>query len=87
MIGFWLIRFAADPVEAVFPGASAGRGDEPVTSSVAILVCIRNEMPDRVIRNLGPMLDGLASAGVGGRWSTIWRRLMPQSEPQSEKAL
>jgi ribose transport system permease protein len=28
-----------------------------------------------------------ASAGVGGRWSTIWRRLMPQSEPQSEKAL
>src|SRR5262249_6721562 len=65
VIGFCLLRFAVDPVAAVFPGASAGRGNAPVTSSVAILVCIRNEMPDRGIRNLGPMLDGLARAGLG----------------------
>ena len=29
------------------------------------MVCIRNEPPARVIRNLAPMLEGLAAAGVG----------------------
>jgi len=72
VIGFWnatigllIMRFARDPIAAVLPAAARVRGDEPITASVAILLCIRNEIPDRVIRNLGPMLDDLAAAGVG----------------------
>ncbi len=63
-IGFVILRFARNPVAAVTPAAARIRGDEPITASVALLACIRNEDPDRVIRNLGPMLDGLAAAGA-----------------------
>ena len=58
MIGFLIMRFAADPVAAVVPGAAGIRGDEPITASTAILLCIRNEVPDRILRNLEPMLAG-----------------------------
>jgi membrane glycosyltransferase len=44
------------------------RGDEPVTVSTAILLCIRNELPERMIRNLEPMLAGLDAAGCGDRF-------------------
>ncbi len=44
------------------------RGDEPITASTAILLCIRNELPDRMIRNLEPMLAGLAASGFGDRF-------------------
>jgi membrane glycosyltransferase len=44
------------------------RGDEPITASTAILLCIRNEPPDRVARLLEPMLAGLAARGVGERF-------------------
>ncbi len=62
-IGFLLLRFAHDPVAAVTPAAARIRGNEPITASVALLCCIRNEEPARVIRNLLPMLDGLAAVG------------------------
>jgi membrane glycosyltransferase len=65
-IGFLILRFAQDPVATVTPAAARIRGDEPITASVALLACIRNEDPARVIRNLAPMLDGLA--GVGDRF-------------------
>lgn len=64
VIGFLIMRRAADPVGAVFPGAAAVGSDEPITASVAILICVRNEPPDRVLRNLAPMLDGLYRAGA-----------------------
>ncbi|HEY6257592.1 MAG TPA: glycosyltransferase family 2 protein, partial [Xanthobacteraceae bacterium] len=67
-IGFLIMRFARDPVVAVTPIAGAVHGDEPITASVAILACIRNEPPARVIRGLAPMLDGLAALGVGERF-------------------
>jgi membrane glycosyltransferase len=67
IIGFLIMRFA-DPVAAVFPTAAAIRGHETVTASTAILLCIRNELPDRVIRNLEPMLAGLADAGCADRF-------------------
>jgi membrane glycosyltransferase len=63
-IGFVILRFANNPVAAVTPAASRIRGDEPITASVALLACIRNENPGRIIRNLGPMLDGLAPMGA-----------------------
>ena len=68
VIGYLIMRFADDPVAAVTPAAARSRGDEPITSSTAILVCVRNEMPDRVIRNLKPALNGLLSAGVADRF-------------------
>ncbi|HEY4774876.1 MAG TPA: glucans biosynthesis glucosyltransferase MdoH, partial [Xanthobacteraceae bacterium] len=68
VIGLWLMRTAPDPVAAVFPAASRVADDEPVVVSTAILVCVRNEAPERVIGNLRPMLDGLAAAGVAGRF-------------------
>ncbi len=68
VIGFLLMRFSADPVAAVMPVAARIRGDEAVTASTAILLCIRNELPERMIRNLEPMLAGLDGASYGGRF-------------------
>src|SRR5260221_802082 len=62
------MRFARDRVAAVAPIAGRVRGDEPITASTAILVCIRNEPPARVIRCLAPMMEGLAAPGVGERF-------------------
>jgi membrane glycosyltransferase len=67
-IGFCVMRFARDPVAAIFPAAARIRGDEPIESKTAILVCIRNEAPRRVIRNLAPLLADLLGAGVGDRF-------------------
>jgi membrane glycosyltransferase len=44
------------------------RGDEPITASTAILLCIRNEPPQRVIRWLTAMIEGLAALGAGDRF-------------------
>jgi membrane glycosyltransferase len=75
VIGFWnatigllIMRFAHDPVAAVTPVAAHVRGDEAITTSTAILLCIRNEPPERVARLLEPMLEGLAASGVGQRF-------------------
>ncbi|HET7257776.1 MAG TPA: glucans biosynthesis glucosyltransferase MdoH [Xanthobacteraceae bacterium] len=75
VIGFWnatigllIMRFAHDPVAAVTPVAGRVRGDEPITASTAILLCIRNEAPERAARLLEPMLEGLAARGVGERF-------------------
>ena len=69
VIGLLIVRFFADPVAAVMPMVARIRGDEPVTASTAILLCIRNELPERMIRNLEPMLAGLDAAGYGERFS------------------
>jgi membrane glycosyltransferase len=75
VVGFWnavfglaIMRFMADPTAAVLPVAGRVRGDEPITASTALLLCIRNEGPDRLIRNVEPMLEGLAVAGSGDRF-------------------
>src|SRR6516162_7417893 len=75
VIGFWnatiglaIMRFARDPVAAVTPVAGRVRGDEPITTSTAILLCIRNEPPERAAHLLGPMLEGLAARGVGAHF-------------------
>ena len=75
VIGFWnalvglaIMRLAADESAAVTPVVGRVRGDEPITASTAILLCVRNEVPARMIRNVEPMLDGIAAAGAGGRF-------------------
>jgi membrane glycosyltransferase len=64
VIGFLIMRFCRDPAVAVNPLAASIRGDEPVTVSTAILMCIRNESPDQVVRNLRPLLEDLVQAHV-----------------------
>ena len=68
VIGFLIMRFARDPLGAVNPAAARIKGDEPVTASTALLLCIRNELPDRVIRNLEAMLAGVAASGYADRF-------------------
>jgi membrane glycosyltransferase len=67
-IGFLIMRLARDPIATVLPAARLVSGKEPITASTAILLCIRNEVPERVIRNLEPMMADLAAAGAGERF-------------------
>ena len=71
VIGFWnaaiglvIMRSARDPVAAVNPMAASVRGDEPITASTAILMCVRNENPRKVVRNLQPLARDLAAKGL-----------------------
>jgi membrane glycosyltransferase len=68
VIGFIIMRFSADPVAAVLPAAGLIGEDQPVTASTAILLCVRNELPLRIIRNLEPMLEGIQASGYGERF-------------------
>ncbi len=75
VIGFWnasigllIMRLAPDPVAVVTPVAGRVRGDEPITASTAIVLCVRNEPPDRVLRHLVPLMEGLAARAVGDRF-------------------
>jgi len=67
-IGFLIMRFARDPVAAVLPVAGRVAGDEPITASTAVLLCIRNEPPDAAARMLEATMQGLDARGVGERF-------------------
>jgi membrane glycosyltransferase len=62
------MRFARDPVAAVTPAAGRVRGGEPITASTAILACVRNEPPERVVHFLAPLIEGLVARGVAGQF-------------------
>lgn len=75
VVGFWnaiigliLCQFFKNPTRLVFPDAELASSDKPLTSSTAILLCIRNELPDRLIRNLNAMLIDLVNNGLGGNY-------------------
>ncbi len=68
IIGLVILRLAPDPLAMLLPGAGRLRGDEAITASTAILLCIRNETPERMIRNLAPMMAGLVAAGCADRF-------------------
>jgi membrane glycosyltransferase len=68
VIGFAIMRIAADPAMAVMPSSTRVRNDDPVTASTAILMCVRNELPSRIVRNLELMLAGLVESGYGERF-------------------
>ena len=63
-----IMRFAADPSAEVLPAFRRVRGDESIIASTAILLCIRNEPPERIIRNVEAMLAGLDASGWGERF-------------------
>ena len=68
IIGFVLLRFRVDPLASLLPQAVAHAAhadqDQPITASTALLVCVRNENPTQVIRNLSLTVDGLVQAGA-----------------------
>lgn len=65
VIGFMLMRLSKDPATHVFPELAATKDDEPITSSTAIAMCIRNEDVDQVNRNLTAMMARLCASGFG----------------------
>src|SRR5688572_11057065 len=67
-IGFFIMRFASDPVATVLPIAARVPRDAPITASTAIVMCVRNEPPDRVIRNLDAMMRDITAAGAAERF-------------------
>ena len=67
-IGFLVMRFSADPIATVLPAVRNVGRDDPVTVSTAITIFVRNEPPERVIRNLEAMMVELANAGVAERF-------------------
>jgi membrane glycosyltransferase len=67
-IGFCVMRFSRDPVASVNPAAAKARGGQPITASTAIVIFVRNEPPNRAIRNLDAMMGELAASGVAGRF-------------------
>ena len=75
VIGFWnaaigllIMRFARDPAACVTPAAGLVKNDEPIVASTAIMMCIRNEPPERTIRHLMPLIEGLVARGIGDRF-------------------
>lgn len=66
-IGFLVSVFYDDPLPAVFPSAQ-GADDFSIEHSTAILLCIRNESPARLIRNMTPMLRDLCESDVASQF-------------------
>jgi membrane glycosyltransferase len=73
VVGFWnaiigliLCQSSKDPASVVMPSSMQANGNVPLTHSTAILLCIRNESPARLIRNLQALLRGLAADQVAG---------------------
>ena len=77
VIGFWNATFglfimrSADPVAAVTPVSARVKGDEPITAKTAVLWCVRNEDAERVIRNIEPMMEGIAASGAGAQFQVF----------------
>ena len=66
VIGFCVMRFTRDPMATIVPSSARVRGDEKITASTAIVMFVRNEGPDRVIRNLDAMMREIDQAGAAG---------------------
>lgn len=72
VIGFWnaiigllLCQLYKDPTRVILPASMQDQDNAPLTHSTAILLCIRNELPARLVRNLQIMLDDLAKNQLG----------------------
>jgi membrane glycosyltransferase len=99
VIGFWnavqgfiLMRCTRDSVAVVASYARRIRGDEAIVASTAILVCVRNEDPRRLSRNLGVLAEGLVLTGAAGRFhlyiiSDTNRPEIAEAEEAAEVAL
>ena len=68
VIGFTLLRFSDDPVGRVVPCVSRANADDPISSRVAVVMCVRHEDPARVVRRLDAVLRSLDATGYGDRF-------------------
>ncbi|MBP0495837.1 glucans biosynthesis glucosyltransferase MdoH [Roseomonas indoligenes] len=68
-IGLFLLLREPDAPAFLVPQVAAPRIGPPLRTAIA--VCIRNEAMEGVLPPLGRLLDGLAAAGQGGRF-TLW---------------
>jgi membrane glycosyltransferase len=68
VIGFVVMRLSSDPALAVMPPSARVGRDELIVAETAILLCVRNELPARIIRNLEPMLADLAASPFAKRF-------------------
>jgi membrane glycosyltransferase len=73
VVGFWnaiigliLCQCYKDPSTVVLPASMQVNESAPLAHSTAILLCIRNESPARLIRNLQGILRGLEADQVAG---------------------
>lgn len=67
-IGFFIMRFIDDPSTYVVPQAARAVPPSAIVASTAILMCVRNESPDRVVRNLNAMMADIEAAGCADRF-------------------
>jgi membrane glycosyltransferase len=67
-IGFIIMRFVRDPVAMVVPSVAVVRNNEPIVASTAIAIFVRNEPPERVIRNLDAMMREIELSGTASRF-------------------
>lgn len=67
-IGFLLMRTTKNAAEHVFPASADITGEEEITTSTAIAMCIRNEDVHKVNRNLNSMIARLVASGKGDRF-------------------
>jgi len=73
LIGILVMRLSSNPLSSVMPAhlVNAAMRDSistpittPITTSTALLVCIRSESPAAIIRNLALTINGLVTAHV-----------------------
>ena len=67
-IGLFIMRFIDDPSTYVVPQAARAVPPSAIVASTAILMCVRNESPDRVVRNLDAMMADIEAAGCADRF-------------------
>ncbi len=82
-IGFFLLRFARDPLHAVLPHAAAA-GDQPIAVRTAVLMTLRNEDPARAFARLRAVKQSLDETGYGAWFSYFV--LSDTSEPAIAEA-
>lgn len=67
-IGFVVMRFARDPIEAVIPQAARRHTPGTIAVSTALVMCVRNEPPETVVRNLAVTMADLVDNGCADRF-------------------
>lgn len=83
LVGFAILLRAPDPPAAVLPALRVAQPGPPRLRT-AIAVCLRNEDMAAVLPPLARLLDGLAAAGAGDRF-TLWL-LSDTAGPAAEEA-
>jgi membrane glycosyltransferase len=68
LIGLVLTRTSPDLPRALCPALLDANDRSPITTSTALLSCIRNEDPNTVGRNLDVMIEALVERGVAGHF-------------------